>query len=149
MFSYVYTGPRFAAHEGHLQGGPAYYCAAYSGPYIVMPKRPREQLTFHDLHQYVVNAFQALGQHGKPTEGQRTVLAAMVLFSCDSGPRLLSLATGTKCLPENLRCNQGKRINDSHAEVLARRCAVRWLNAEFRRTLACQREGAIHTVVQG
>jgi hypothetical protein len=109
---------------------------------ILMPKRPREDIPFDDIHACVLNAFQTLGKHGRPADGQRTVLAAWVMYTCDFGPRLVSLATGTKCLTGSMRCEQGRAINDSHAEVLARRCALRWLHAEFRKVLAGLSNGA-------
>jgi hypothetical protein len=101
-----------------------------------MPKRPRANIPFDEIHACVLNAFKTLGKHGRPADGQRTVLAAWVVYDRDFGPRLVSLATGTKCLAGSIRCEQGRTINDSHAEVLARRCALRWLHAEFRKAVS-------------
>lgn len=47
----------------------------------------------------------------------------------------ISLATGSKCLPANKLPPCGDALHDSHAEVLARRGAVRWLAQEILRDL--------------
>ncbi|KAG8751682.1 hypothetical protein FRC12_012309 [Ceratobasidium sp. 428] len=66
---------------------------------------------------------------------QFTVLAAVVLVQEQEGkdPTTLciSLATGSKCLPANKLPKLGNALHDSHAEVLARRAAIRWLYQEI------------------
>jgi tRNA-specific adenosine deaminase 1 len=47
--------------------------------------------------------------------------------------KVISLATGTKCLPTNRLSDRGEVVNDGHAEVLARRCALRWFLEEIDR----------------
>lgn len=47
--------------------------------------------------------------------------------------KVISLATGTKCLPTSRLSNRGELVHDSHAEVLARRCALRWFMEEVHR----------------
>ncbi|KAF8679620.1 Adenosine-deaminase (editase) domain [Rhizoctonia solani] len=59
---------------------------------------------------------------------QFTVLAGIVLHDSDSGQtECISLGTGAKCLPFNKLPKSGEALHDSHAEVLARRGAIRWL----------------------
>ncbi|KAE9404449.1 hypothetical protein BT96DRAFT_418164 [Gymnopus androsaceus JB14] len=70
-----------------------------------------------------------------PQPPQYTVLAALYLTTSDgTGPhKIISLGTGTKCLPECRLTLQGEALHDSHAEVLARRGAVRWFLEEILR----------------
>ncbi|KAJ3750282.1 hypothetical protein DFH05DRAFT_1553497 [Lentinula detonsa] len=69
-----------------------------------------------------------------PQPSQYTVLAAFYLTS-NTRPdcNIISLGTGTKCLPECRLPSQGEAIHDSHAEILARRGAIRWLLEEILR----------------
>lgn len=64
--------------------------------------------------------------------GQYTILAAFIL-TCPGTAKVISLATGSKCLPTDRFPRTGDALHDSHAEVLARRGAVRWLMEEVRR----------------
>ncbi|KDQ28905.1 hypothetical protein PLEOSDRAFT_1102944 [Pleurotus ostreatus PC15] len=64
-----------------------------------------------------------------PPDGQFTVLAAFILTRGDEH-KVISLATGTKCLPDDKLPHTGDALHDSHAEVLARRGAVRWFLEE-------------------
>ncbi|KAH8830579.1 hypothetical protein DL96DRAFT_1460829 [Flagelloscypha sp. PMI_526] len=70
----------------------------------------------------------------KPNLGQFTVLAALVLCKANESPNIISLATGTKCLPASKYPICGEALHDSHAEVLARRGAIRWFLEEILRT---------------
>ncbi|CAL7934071.1 unnamed protein product [Xylocopa violacea] len=75
--------------------------------------------------------YNKLGKKGKPSETEWTVLSGIVLKKNDS-LSLVALATGTKCLGEIDLVNtelyeEGCRLNDSHAEVLARRAFLRYL----------------------
>ncbi|KAJ3976975.1 hypothetical protein EV361DRAFT_161440 [Lentinula raphanica] len=67
-----------------------------------------------------------------PQSSQYNVLAAFYLTQ-DTSPdcEIISLGTGTKCLPETRIAFQGEAVNDSHAEILARRGALRWLLEEI------------------
>ncbi|KAF9500181.1 adenosine deaminase/editase [Pleurotus eryngii] len=64
-----------------------------------------------------------------PPDGQFTILAAFILSHGDKH-EVISLATGTKCLPDIKLPRTGDVLHDSHAEVLARRGAVRWFLEE-------------------
>ncbi|KAJ7650654.1 adenosine deaminase/editase [Roridomyces roridus] len=63
---------------------------------------------------------------------QYTVLASFCLISGQEH-KIVSLATGTKCLPDAKLPEGGESVHDSHAEVLARRGAVRWFLEEIKR----------------
>lgn len=70
-----------------------------------------------------------------PQQGKHTVLAGFALHDVHSGhTHLLSLGAGAKCLPANRLPTHGDALHDSHAEVIARRGAVRWLLEEAQRT---------------
>lgn len=75
--------------------------------------------------------------------GQYTILAAFILTrTCPSTAKVVSLATGSKCLPTDRSPKTGDALHDSHAEVLARRGAVRWLMEEVRRASIGQQDSA-------
>lgn len=61
----------------------------------------------------------------RPPAGQYTILAGFILVSPERH-QVISLATGSKCLPANRLSGHGEAVNDSHAEVLARRGALVW-----------------------
>eukprot|EP00884_Botryococcus_braunii_P020626 jgi/Botrbrau1/7247/Bobra.0021s0030.1 len=101
----------------------------------------------------VLAVFAALPKTGKPQPNEHTVLAAHAVTGFavtwdpeDAGagsaahkgtlptqvaPIVVSLGTGTKCLGGPQRSPVGDLVNDSHAEVVARRALLRWLYAEL------------------
>uniref|UniRef100_A0A1B6DCN8 tRNA-specific adenosine deaminase 1 n=1 Tax=Clastoptera arizonana TaxID=38151 RepID=A0A1B6DCN8_9HEMI len=68
-----------------------------------------------------------LGKRGKPLPGVEWTLLAAVVQSINESFTVVSMATGTKCIGRNIMSPKGDLINDSHAEVLARRCFLRYL----------------------
>lgn len=60
--------------------------------------------------------FEKLPKSGKPVENQWTYLAAIVKH-CDGEMKVISMATGSKCIGRNKLSPLGDVINDSHAEV--------------------------------
>ena len=68
-----------------------------------------------------------------PPHSQWTILAAFYLIVGEE-VKLISLGTGTKCLPISKLSTRGEVVHDSHAEVLARRSALRWFFEEILRT---------------
>lgn len=71
----------------------------------------------------------------RPPPEQFTILAAFVL-STGNSVKIISLATGSKCLPATRLPQQGDALHDSHAEILARRAATRWFLEEITRCVA-------------
>lgn len=64
--------------------------------------------------------FDRLPEKGKPIGGKEwTLLSGVVQQSSDDGGRLkvVSLASGTKCIGASKLSDKGTVINDSHAEV--------------------------------
>lgn len=70
----------------------------------------------------VLELYSKLPKKGKPPKGQITTLAAVVLQSNAGSLKVIALATGTKCLSKEQTSDQ--RLNDSHAEILAKRAAT-------------------------
>ena len=69
-----------------------------------------------------------------PQPGKHTVLASFGLHDLHSGRvQLLSLGAGVKCLPASRLPVRGDALHDSHAEVIARRGAIRWFLEEVQR----------------
>ncbi|XP_072291909.1 tRNA-specific adenosine deaminase 1 isoform X2 [Eucyclogobius newberryi] len=91
--------------------------------------------------------FQALPRTGKPEAGREwTLLAAVVQLTrnahCNSVKEVVSLGTGSKCIGKTSMSPTGDVINDSHAEVIARRGCIRYLLEELQRAVS-GRESAV------
>ncbi|KAF9908606.1 tRNA-specific adenosine deaminase 1 [Lobosporangium transversale] len=116
-----------------------------------MPRITSQELV-SGIVQECHTQFSKLPKHGKPakkTNGQTewTILAGIVMAipvndteqSADKkgeGDELwdiacISLATGSKCLPQSKLSPRGDVVNDCHAEVLARRGFNRWCLAQM------------------
>ena len=67
-----------------------------------------------------------------PPNNAFSVLAAFYVSDGRNGnTQIISIATGSKCLPTAKFSRTGDTVHDFHAEVLARRGAVRWLMQEM------------------
>ncbi len=87
-------------------------------------------------HQDIVREIELLYASLKstPPPRQYTVLAAFILVDTNHDKfKIISLATGSKCLPASRLPHGGDTLHDSHAEVLARRDAVRCFMEEIGR----------------
>jgi tRNA-specific adenosine deaminase 1 len=83
-----------------------------------------------------------------PQPGKHTVLAGFALHDSHSGQtQLLALGAGAKCLPANRLPTRGEALHDSHAEVIARRGAVRWFFEEAQRAAAQRHQDARGTTI--
>ncbi|EIW82478.1 adenosine deaminase editase [Coniophora puteana RWD-64-598 SS2] len=83
----------------------------------------------------IVNATHQLylAQKWNPPPKTFTILASLSLVSATGEFKVIGMGCGCKCLPENKLPLYGEALHDSHAEILARRCAVRWLLEEIGR----------------
>jgi len=71
----------------------------------------------------------------RPRMGEEwTVLAAFLAEKDEKALRVISVATGSKCLSclERSKDDSGYRLNDSHAEVLAKRALMKTLLTEMK-----------------
>ncbi|XP_040927205.1 tRNA-specific adenosine deaminase 1 isoform X2 [Betta splendens] len=81
--------------------------------------------------------FNQLPGRGKPeADREWTLLAAVVMVrrgtSSDTAEKdVVSLGTGTKCIGQTAMSPSGNVLNDSHAEVIARRGCIRYLMQEL------------------
>ncbi|XP_029379691.1 tRNA-specific adenosine deaminase 1 isoform X1 [Echeneis naucrates] len=86
--------------------------------------------------------FEQLPRKGKPEPGREwTLLAAVVkttrcLRSDTVKHEVVSLGTGTKCIGQTHMSPKGDALNDSHAEVIARRGCIRYLIQELHRAVS-------------
>ncbi|EDV32009.1 uncharacterized protein Dana_GF15620 [Drosophila ananassae] len=85
-----------------------------------------------DVATFCYNKYKSLPKTGKPTSNQWTVLAGIVESNLQTkSHEVVALGLGTKCIPHTKLCENGFILNDSHAEVLARRAFQRYLYHEL------------------
>jgi len=87
-------------------------------------------------------AYEKLPKKGKPQKLKEwTLLSAVIMKSCklsenkndDYKLKAVALGTGSKCIGKSQMSLKGDIINDSHAEILARRSFLRFLYEELGR----------------
>ncbi|KAK9844667.1 hypothetical protein WJX74_005320 [Apatococcus lobatus] len=107
-----------------------------------------------DVARAVLEGYTSLSKTGKPQQHEHTVLAGIVASRTTLSGRpqqlsVLSIGTGAKCLGASQRSPVGQTVNDSHAEVIARRAFVRWLYSEIQRESASPAECLATTEARG
>lgn len=79
--------------------------------------------------------YRSLPKKGKPQKDVEWTLLAGVLVVIQTADtyelRVVSLGTGSKCLGKSKMSKEGNIVNDSHAEVIARRAFIRFLYHEL------------------
>lgn len=98
---------------------------------IALPPELVDQIVLATFASYAALSF-------RPQPTKFTILASFVLVHHTGPPettriQVMSLGTGSKCLPRDKLPASGDALHDSHAEVLARRSATRWLAQEIMR----------------
>ncbi|XP_039964840.1 tRNA-specific adenosine deaminase 1 [Bactrocera neohumeralis] len=81
-----------------------------------------------ELADLVFKEFRRLPKTGKPATNEWTILSAILMHDTAKGiSKVVAIGCGTKCVGHTKRCYQGFILNDSHAEVLARRALLRYI----------------------
>ncbi|KAM4554201.1 tRNA-specific adenosine deaminase 1 isoform 1-T1 [Fundulus diaphanus] len=98
--------------------------------------------------------FRRLPRRGKPEPGREWSLLAAVLriTRCPDSDsvemEVVSLGTGTKCIGKAAMSPAGDVLNDSHAEVIARRGCIRYLIQELHTAVSGRRGSLFHPADQ-
>ncbi|XP_004566173.3 tRNA-specific adenosine deaminase 1 isoform X1 [Maylandia zebra] len=107
-----------------------------TGAHIRLPRR-FNVVSADEVAKLCYERFSQLPRRGKPEPGREWTLLAAVLQitrGADShsvAMEVVSLGTGTKCIGQTAMSPTGDVLNDSHAEVIARRGCIRYLIQEL------------------
>ncbi|XP_065360597.1 tRNA-specific adenosine deaminase 1 [Calliphora vicina] len=94
------------------------------------------EISPEDVAKICFDKFKSLPKTGKPTDNEWTILAGVVVHNKQTGKsEVISLGCGTKCIGKSKLCPQGLILNDSHAEVMARRGLLRYMYHQLNTTL--------------
>lgn len=87
----------------------------------------------NEISDLCLKTFNNLPKTGKPNpETEWTILSCILKINDETkNMEVVSLGTGTKCIGADALSNKGDILNDSHAEIMARRGFLRYLMDEM------------------
>ncbi|XP_069119891.1 double-stranded RNA-specific editase 1-like isoform X2 [Argopecten irradians] len=90
----------------------------------------------------VLEKFSELTNGFTSPQARRKVLAGVVMTTGEdaTNAKVLCVTTGTKCINGEYMSDKGLSLNDCHAEILSRRCVLRFLHAELVKHLSSDEE---------
>ncbi|XP_068165893.1 double-stranded RNA-specific editase 1-like isoform X2 [Antennarius striatus] len=110
---------------------------------------PREGLQLHlpqvladAVSRLVVDKFSELTDNFTSPHARRKVLAGVVMTTGADvkEAEVICVSTGTKCINGEYMSDRGLALNDCHAEIVARRCLIRYLYSQLEHFLSNQEE---------
>lgn len=86
------------------------------------------------IHGLIFSKFNELTSTVDPQYSRRKVLAGIVMTVNEDFTKshVISVTTGTKCINGEYMSDQGLALNDCHAEILSRRCLMKFLYSQLR-----------------
>lgn len=112
---------------------------------------PRHRMLGNKIAESVLIKFAELTENYTSPHSRYKVIAGVALTTNNDDPssiRLISLATGSKCISGEFISISGTALNDSHAEILAiRGCRLFILN-ELEKVISAGNAESVETVLQ-
>lgn len=108
----------------------------HDSPITDLPDIQMDQKLADKIAQLVTSKFRDITA-GNPSVAKRKVLAGIVMTNNidKEDIRVITCSTGTKCINGEHLSLQGQCINDCHAEIVSRRCLVRFLYNQIEKCL--------------
>ncbi|XP_019632107.1 PREDICTED: LOW QUALITY PROTEIN: double-stranded RNA-specific editase 1-like [Branchiostoma belcheri] len=108
-----------------------------------VPIHQTQALADH-ISRLILDKFSELTNGFTSPHARRKVLAGMVMTKGTdvetADARVISLATGTKCINGEYMSDQGMALNDCHAEIVSRRSLLRYLYSQLELLLDADEE---------